>query len=104
MMGVLHLLLLLLVPCSLHTDTSCEAEVGAKDGAKEGCGCAGSRQHGDTAAAAGGQEAAGSSSNKYSAAANTESGDTGPRTNTMEPVPGATFTMGTDKPVFAADR
>ena len=101
MMGVLHLLLLLLVPCSLHTDPSCEAEEGAKDGAKEGCGCAGSRQHGDTAA--GGQEAA-SSSSKYSAAANTESGDTGPRTNTMEPVPGATFTMGTDKPVFAADR
>ena len=102
MMGVLHLLLLLLVPCSLHTDTSCEAEVGAKIGAKEGCGCAGSRQHGDTVA--GGQEAASSSSSKYSAAANTESGDTGPRTNTMEPVPGATFTMGTDKPVFAADR
>ena len=95
MMGVLHLLLLLLVPCSLHTDPSCEAEVGAKDGAKEGCGCAGSRQHGDMAAG---------SSSKYSAAANTESGDTGPRTNTMEPVPGATFTMGTDKPVFAADR
>ena len=94
-MGVLHLMLLLLVPCSLHSDPSCEAEVGAKDGAKEGCGCAGSRQHGDTAA---------SSSSKYSAAANTESGDTGPRTNTMEPVPGATFTMGTDKPVFAADR
>ena len=97
MMGVLHLLLLL-VPCSLHSDPSCEA----KNGAKEGCGCAGSRQHGDTEA--GGQEAASSSSNKYSAAANTESADTGPRTNTMEPVPGATFTMGTDKPVFAADR
>ena len=98
-MGVLHmlLLLLLLVPCSLHSDPSCEAE----DGAKEGCGCAGSRRHGDTVAA--GQGAAGSSS-KYSAAANTESGDTGPRTNTMEPVPGATFTMGTDQPVFAADR
>ena len=95
MMGVLHLLLLLLVPCSLHSDPSCEAEVGAKNGAKEGCGCAGSRQHGDTVAG---------SSSKYSAAANTESGDTGPRTNTMEPVPGATFTMGTDKPVFAADR
>ena len=95
-MGVLHLLLLLLVPSSLHSDPSCEAEVGAKDGAKEGCGCAGSRQHGDTVA--------GSSSSKYSAAANTESGDTGPRTNTMEPVPGATFTMGTDQPVFAADR
>ena len=101
MMRVLHLLLLLLVPCSLHSDPSCEAEVGAADGAKEGCGCAGSRQHGDTVAA--GQGAAGSSS-KYSAAANTESGDTGPRTNTMEPVPGATFTMGTDQPVFAADR
>ena len=98
MMGVLHLLLLLLFPCSLHTDPSCEAEEGAKDG----CGCAGSRQHGDTVA--GGQEAASSSSSKYSAAANAESGDTGPRTNTMEPVPGATFTMGTDKPVFAADR
>ena len=91
MMGVLHLLLLLLVPCSLHSDPSCEA----KNGAKEGCGCAGSRQHGETTAG---------SSSKYSAAANTESGDTRPRTNTMEPVPGATFTMGTDKPVFAADR
>ena len=91
-MGVLHLLLLLLVPSSLHSDPSCEAEDG---GGKEGCGCAGSRQHGDTVAG---------SSSKYSAAANTESGDTGPRTNTMEPVPGATFTMGTDQPVFAADR
>ena len=100
-MGVLHLLLLLLVPSSLHSDPSCEAEEGAKDETKEGCGCAGSRRHGDTVAA--GQGAAGSS-NKYSAAANTESGDTGPRTNTMEPVPGATFTMGTDQPVFAADR
>ena len=90
-MGVLHLLLLLLVPSSLHSDPSCEAE----DGAKKGCGCAGSRRHGDTVAG---------SSSKYSAAANTESGDTGPRTNTMEPVPGATFTMGTDQPVFAADR
>jgi len=88
----IHLLISLL-PVSLPS--TCDRD--ASEDKQESCGCAGSRKHSDT-----------DPSYKYTGEANTETSDQGAgefrRTNNMEEVSGATFTMGTNSPVFVADR
>ena len=91
----IYLLLSLLLPVSLPS--SCDNDKDDTGDKQESCGCAGSREHSDT-----------DPSHKYTAKVNTAEGTGdlghGERTNSMADVIGGTFTMGTDTPVFVADR